>query len=93
MLDVQDAESLGVIQLAQALAATISLHFPAPFPSLVAAPKEVLKPEWYRKLGSANVFAVRTLDRLDAGVPQCLLAAASWCRYGQDLAASPPARS
>ncbi|KAM5541324.1 hypothetical protein V8D89_004878 [Ganoderma adspersum] len=51
--------------------------------AIISAPEEVLKQGWYRKLGSENIFAARTLDRLEAGVPQCVLAAASWCRYGR----------
>ena len=49
--------------------------------AVIDAPEEVLKQGWYRKLGSENVFVVRTLDQLEAGVLQCVLAAASWCRY------------
>ncbi|KAI1786993.1 hypothetical protein LXA43DRAFT_896901 [Ganoderma leucocontextum] len=60
----------------------IVAKYPPIASAIIDSPDEVLKPERYRKLGSANIFAAKTLDRLEFGVPQCVLAAASWCHYG-----------
>lgn len=45
------------------------------------APEVVLADEYYRKLGSENIFAAKTLNQLEIGVPQCVLATAAWCQY------------
>lgn len=50
--------------------------------AMLSVPDQMLARDYVRELGSANIFSVKTLDQLEFGVPQCVLATAWWCQFG-----------
>ncbi|PIL30246.1 hypothetical protein GSI_07424 [Ganoderma sinense ZZ0214-1] len=63
------------------LADYVLAKYPLPAGVALPSPGDWLKPEWYRTRGSVNIFVARTRVRLEDGVLQCVLAAASWCKF------------
>ncbi|TBU53228.1 hypothetical protein BD310DRAFT_938473, partial [Dichomitus squalens] len=47
---------------------------------ILRTPMDALDDATFRKLGSVNIFEAKTFQQLENGVPQCILAMASWCR-------------